>query len=228
MLVFLLTDLDVPRALLREELARAAESSFNRISVDGDQSTSDMVVAFSSRRKPAAPRAEFRRGLLEVCRGLAEDIVRNGEGVGHVLRVRVRGLKQPLALGLAKAVVNSPLVKSAVFGNDPNVGRLLSSMGDYLGAVPGGSAVDFRRLRVALGGTVLYERGAFRLDPGKERLLARYLASCAYDPARKGFPAHERCVEIEVDCGGRGAAAVEAFGADLSYEYVRENADYRS
>jgi len=228
MLVFLLTDLDVPRAVLREELARAAACSFNRISVDGDQSTSDMVVAFSSRRKPAAARAEFRRGLQEVCRGLAEDIVRNGEGVGHVLRVRVRGARQPLALGLAKAVVNSPLVKSAMFGNDPNVGRLLSSMGDYLGTAPGGSTVDFRRLRVALGGTVLYEGGAFRLDAAKERLLARYLSTCASDPARKGFPAHERCVEIEVDCGGRGKAAVEVFGADLSYEYVRENADYRS
>jgi glutamate N-acetyltransferase/amino-acid N-acetyltransferase len=65
------------------------------------------------------------------------------------------------------------------------------------------------------------------LDAAKERRLARYLASCAFDPARKGFPAHERCVEIEVDCGGRGPA-VEVFGADLSYEYVRENADYRS
>ncbi len=228
MLVFLLTDLDIPRALLREELSRAAGLSFNRISVDSDQSTSDMVVAFSSRRKPAATRAQFRRGLQEVCRGLAEDIVRNGEGVGHVLRVRVRGPGEPLALGLAKAVVNSPLVKSAVFGNDPNVGRLLSSMGDYLGTAPGGSRVDFRRLRVALGGTVLYEKGAFRLDSAKERQLARYLRSCGYDPARKGFPAHERCVEIEVDCGGRGAAAVEVLGADLSYEYVRENADYRS
>jgi glutamate N-acetyltransferase/amino-acid N-acetyltransferase len=228
MLVFLLTDLDIPRSALREELARAAAFSFNRISVDGDQSTSDMVVALSSRRKPAAPRAEFRRGLAEVCRGLAEDIVRNGEGVGHVLRVRVRGASETLALGLGKAVVNSPLVKTAVCGNDPNVGRILSSMGDYLGAVPGGAAVDFRRLRVRLGGIVLYERGAFRLDPAKERRLARYLASCAYDPARKGFPAHERCVEIEVECGGRGAQSVEVIGADLSHEYVRENADYRS
>jgi glutamate N-acetyltransferase/amino-acid N-acetyltransferase len=227
MLVFLLTDLDIPRAALREELARAAACSFNRISVDGDQSTSDMVVAFSSRRKPAAPRAEFRRALREVCLGLAEDIVRNGEGVAHVMRVRVRSVSEPLALGLAKAVVNSPLVKSAVFGNDPNVGRLLSSMGDHLGSAPGGSAVDFGRLRVAMGGTVLYEGGAFRLDAVKERRLARYLSACACDPARKGFPAHERRVEIEVDCGGRGPA-VEVFGADLSCEYVRENADYRS
>jgi glutamate N-acetyltransferase/amino-acid N-acetyltransferase len=228
MLVFLLTDLQIPRALLREELARAAEATFNRISVDGDQSTSDMVVAFSSRRRPAAPRSEFRRGLLEVCRGLAEDIVRNGEGVGHVMRVRVRGPSTALSLGLAKAVVNSPLVKSAVFGNDPNVGRLLSSMGDYLGAAPGGSAVDFRRLRVAMGGTVLYEAGAFRLDPAKERRLARYLAACASDPSHKGYPAQERCVRIEVDWGGRGGEVVEVYGADLSYEYVRENADYRS
>jgi glutamate N-acetyltransferase/amino-acid N-acetyltransferase len=228
MLVFLLTDLDIPRAALREELSRAAASSFNRVSVDGDQSTSDMLVAFSSRCQPAAPRAEFRRALQAVCRALAEDIVRNGEGVGHVLRVRVCGAEEPLALGLAKAVVNSPLVKSAVFGNDPNVGRILSSMGDYLGAAPGGSRVDFRRLRVSMGGTVLYEDGAFRLDSVKERRLTRYLSACAYDPARKGFPAHERCVEIEVDCGRRGTAVVEVFGADLSYEYVRENADYRS
>jgi glutamate N-acetyltransferase/amino-acid N-acetyltransferase len=227
MLVFLLTDLDIPREALRRELAAAAADSFNRISVDGDQSTSDMVVAFSSRRRPAAPRAEFRRGLREVCRGLAQDIVRNGEGVGHVLRVRVQGAAGPLALGLGKAVVNSPLVKAAVFGNDPNVGRLLSAMGDFLGSVPGGSAVDLRRLRVAMGGTVLYEAGGFRLDTAKERRLARYLSACAFDPAAKGFPAHERCVEIEVDCGGRGPA-VEVFGADLSYDYVRENADYRS
>jgi glutamate N-acetyltransferase/amino-acid N-acetyltransferase len=227
LLVFLLTDLDIPRAALREELARAAELSFNRISVDSDQSTSDMVVAFSSRRKPAAARREFRRGLQEVCRGLAEDIVRNGEGVAHVMRVRVRGPNEALALGLGKAVVNSPLVKSAVFGNDPNVGRLLSAMGDYLGTAPGGSRVDFRRLRVSLGPTLLYDSGAFRLDAAKERLLGRYLSSRGWDPARKGFPAHERCVEIEVDFGGPGPA-VEVLGADLSYEYVRENADYRS
>jgi glutamate N-acetyltransferase/amino-acid N-acetyltransferase len=226
MLVFLLTDVDISRAALRRELALAAEASFNRISVDGDQSTSDMVVAFSSRRRPAAPREEFRRGLREVCRGLAEDIVRNGEGVAHVLRVSVRGLPEPLALGLAKAVVNSPLVKTAVFGNDPNVGRILSAMGDYLGSALGAGEASLRRLRVSLGGILLYERGAFRLDSGKERRLARYLASCACDPAAKGFPAHERCVQLEADFGGRGA--VEVLGADLSYDYVRENADYRS
>jgi glutamate N-acetyltransferase/amino-acid N-acetyltransferase len=202
--------------------------SFNCISIDSDTSTSDTVVLLSSGAVPCPDEAEFARALETVCHDLAEDVVRNGEGVGHVMRVRVRGPSPTLSLGLAKAVVNSPLVKSAVFGNDPNVGRLLSSMGDYLGTAPGGSTVDFRRLRVAMGGTVLYEAGAFRLDSQKERRLARYLASCASDPEHKGYPAHERCVEIEVDCGGRGAQAVEVYGADLSYEYVRENADYRS
>ena len=225
MLVFLLTDVDIGREALRQELARAAEASFNRISVDGDQSTSDMVVVLSSRRKPAVPRAEFRRALEEVCRGLAGDIVRNGEGVGHVLRVRVRGV--PVALALAKAVVNSPLVKTAVFGNDPNVGRILSALGDRLATAPGGEALPLERLSVRMGGTLLYEDGGFRLGARTEQVLSRYLKACALPLPHRGYPPHERCVDIEVTGPGR-AAEVEVLGADLSYEYVRENADYRS
>jgi glutamate N-acetyltransferase/amino-acid N-acetyltransferase len=229
MLVFLLTDLEIGRSVLREELARCAEESFNRISVDGDQSTSDMVVALSSRRKPAVPRRAFREGLAAVCRALAQDIVRNGEGVGHVIRVRLRGLPERLALGLGKAVVNSPLVKTAVFGNDPNVGRILSALGDHLSAAPDGASFELGELSVRLGGITLYEGGAFRLDPGKERALSGYLRRCAMEPGRKGYPQHERCVEIEIERRGRkGGATLEVCGADLSYEYVRENADYRS
>jgi glutamate N-acetyltransferase/amino-acid N-acetyltransferase len=229
MLVFLLTDLDIGRSALREELARCAATSFNRISVDGDQSTSDMVVALSSRRKPAVPRRAFREALSEVCRSLAEDIVRNGEGVGHVIRVRLRGLPEPLALGLGKAVVNSPLVKTAIFGNDPNVGRILSALGDHLSVAPQGASLELGELAVRLGGIPLYERGAFRLNPSKEQALAGYLRKCALDPSRKGFPPHENLVEIEVERRGRGGGAeVEVLGADLSYDYVRENADYRS
>jgi len=229
MLVFLLTDLQIGRFALREELARCAEATFNRISIDGDQSTSDMVVALSSRRKPAVPRSAFREGMLAVCRALAEDIVRNGEGVGHVIRVRLRGLPERLALGLGKAVVNSPLVKTAVFGNDPNVGRILSALGDHLSAAPDGARFDLAELAVRLGGILLYESGAFRLDPAKEQALAAYLRKCAMDSARKAYPPHERCVEIEVERRGRkGGAELEVCGADLSYEYVRENADYRS
>jgi len=197
--------------------------------VDGDQSTSDMAVAFSSRRKPAVPRREFRRALLEVCRALAEDIVRNGEGVAHVIRVVLRGFAEPLALGLGKAVVNSPLVKTAVFGNDPNVGRIVAALGDHLSAAPGAEGLKIEQLTVRLGGIPLYEGGAFRLSPVKERALASYLRRCAMDPSLKGFPPHERRVQIEVERSGRsGGPEVEVLGADLSGEYVRENADYRS
>ncbi len=89
LLCFLCTDLSVPRQELREHLAWCVERSLNRISVDSDQSTSDTAILLSSRRKSAVPPQEFREGLLKVLSGLAFDIVRNAEGIGHVMRVRV-------------------------------------------------------------------------------------------------------------------------------------------
>ncbi len=226
MLAFLMTDLDIPREELRAELAAAAEESFNRISVDGDQSTSDTLLLFSSRRRPAPPRGEFRRALRDVCSSLAEDIVRNGEGAGHVIRVSVRGARNPAeALLAAKGVVNSPLVKSAVFGNDPNVGRIVSSLGDNLGNR--GILMDRERLTLSLGGRKVFRGGAFVLDGDTERVLSAYFADASFDPAIKGYPQHEKTVDIEIDLGV-GAAEASALGTDLSYEYVRENADYRS
>src|SRR5512138_1353048 len=91
MLVYLLTDLDVPRAALRAALDLAVEPSFNAISVDSDTSTSDTVVLLSSRRRPAPPSGAFADALARVCADLAEDVVRNGEGVHHVMRVSVSG-----------------------------------------------------------------------------------------------------------------------------------------
>jgi glutamate N-acetyltransferase/amino-acid N-acetyltransferase len=236
MLAFILTDLAVPRDELRRALSSCVEESFNRISVDGDQSTSDMVLLFSSASKPAVPAERFREALLAVCRRLAEDVVRNGEGVAHVIRVKVEGgASRRIASGAAKAVVNSPLVKAAVFGNDPNVGRVVSALGDFFATADfvdaDGRVAEapfaLQRLRITLGGTEIFSEGAFRLDSRKEGELSRYLAGCAFDPTVKGFPAHDRRVEIGIDLGaGRGES--EALGADLSYEYVRENADYRT
>jgi glutamate N-acetyltransferase/amino-acid N-acetyltransferase len=230
MLAFLLTDLAVEPAFLRQCLAECVRHSFNRISVDSDQSTSDMAVALSSGKRPAARPAAFRQGLLTVCRRLAEDVVRNGEGVAHVLRVCVKAAaSEELAVGAAKAVVNSPLVKTAVFGNDPNVGRILAALGDYFGSLgdDAGEVFDLGRLRVRLGGTEIFRRGSFCLDVRKEKRLAAYLQECAQDPQRKGFPQHDRTVDITVDLG-IGRAQDEVLGSDLSFEYVRENAEYRS
>jgi glutamate N-acetyltransferase/amino-acid N-acetyltransferase len=235
MLVYLLTDADLPRAELSAALDEAVAGSFNLISVDSDTSTSDTVALLSSRRRPA-PAPAFRAALRQVCRDLAEDVVRNGEGVHHVIRVRVSGAPDGAAArAVGKAVVNSPLVKCAVAGNDPNVGRLVAAVGKVAGQR--GLALDPARLRLSLGGEVLLQGGAMRLDPGKEARLVAHLAAAELyrsAPAADGsfrppldWPPHERSVEIEVEMG-LGAGGAEVLGADLTHEYVAENADYRS
>ena len=226
LLCFLCTDVAVPRERLRQDLAWCVERSLNRLSVDGDQSTSDTALILSSGARGPADPGEFRAGLLQVLQGLAFDIVRNAEGVGHVMRVRVdRARDESAALGAARAVVNSPLVKTAVFGNDPNVGRIVSAVGDYLGNA--GGALDRARMTVRLGGEEIFSGGCFRLDPGKEKRLSEYLRSRALPSPRPSWPRHDRTVDIEISMDG-GSPAVEVLGSDLSYDYVKENADYRS
>jgi len=226
MLAFILTDLKMEREQLRRALQSSVDKSFNRISVDGDQSTSDMALLFSSARKPGVSEDGFREALDKVCLRLAEDVVRNGEGVAHVIRVCVEGApSQSLAAAAGKAVVNSPLVKTAVFGNDPNVGRIVSALGDFASAVR--FPIDLKRLRLSMGGDEIFVDGCFFLDAGKEERLNRYLTESALDPAAKGFPAHDRQVVLEIDLGA-GRERAEVLGADLSYQYVKENADYRS
>jgi glutamate N-acetyltransferase/amino-acid N-acetyltransferase len=163
-------------------------------------------------------------------------VVRNGEGVHHVIRVRVSGAPDAAAArAVGKAVVNSPLVKCAVAGNDPNVGRLVAAVGKAAGRL--GLPLDTGRLRLSLAGEPLLDAGAMRLDRAREaRLVAALAAAELYrsTPAADGsfrppidYPPHERCVEVEVELG-LGAGSAEVLGADLTHEYVSENADYRS
>jgi glutamate N-acetyltransferase/amino-acid N-acetyltransferase len=237
MLVFLLTDLDVGRDALRAALDVAVEESFQNVTVDSDTSTSDTVALVSSRARPAPAARDFEAALVRVCRDLAEDVVRNGEGVHHVVRVRVSGAPdRALARDAGKSIANSPLVQCAMNGNDPNVGRLVAALGKELGRR--GVAIDPARVRISMGGEPLLVGGAMPLDPGKEeRLVAHLRAAELYAslPAADGltfkppiaWPPHERAVEIEVDLAS-GRAACEVIGADRSHEYVTENADYRS
>src|SRR5439155_4189234 len=151
MLVYILTDIAVPRTELRPVLARAVDASFNAISVDSDTSTSDTVALISSSRVPCQDLGAFERGLHQVCRDLAEDVVRNGEGVRHVIQVRVRNAASSvLARALGKAIVNAPLFKCAVAGNDPNVGRLIQAIGKHIGAFA--PKTDLSKLRASMGG----------------------------------------------------------------------------
>lgn len=236
MLVYLLTDLAVPRADLRAMLARAVDVSFNAISIDSDTSTSDTVALVSSGRVPCPDFGAFERALHVVCRDLAEDVVRNGEGVRHVIRVDVRDAASPgLARALGKSIINAPLFKCAVAGNDPNVGRLIQALGKYVGA--SAPETDLRHLTASIGGTVIFADGAFQLNPGKEQALVAHLRTAELYASRASadgifaapidFPPHERCVEIAVSVGN-GAASATVFGGDLTHEYVSENADYRS
>ncbi len=236
MLVYILTDIAVPRAELRAMLTRVVDGSFNTISIDSDTSTSDTVVALSSGRVAGVDLAAFEQALQQVCRDLAEDVVRNGEGVRHVVRVAVKNAATPsLARALGKAIINAPLFKCAVAGNDPNVGRLVQAIGKYVGA--NAPDTDLSKLRASIGGIEIFAKGAFQLNPEKEISLVKHLKAAelyASAPAKDGvfappihFPPHERCVEIEVDLG-TGNAAVTVIGGDLTHEYVSENADYRS
>jgi len=226
MLVFIMTDLQVKREELRSMLSRCVTRTFNRITIDGDQSTSDMALILSSGLKGSVGAENFEEALFSLCSELAADIVRSGEGVAHVIHLNlVSELPEQLVIGAGKNLLNSPLVKTAVYGNDPNVGRILSALGDYLGN--SGAAIDTKELSVSMGGIELYARGGFRLDRSKEEKLSHYLKECSFDPAVKGYPQHERSVELEI-LMGKGGRSYEFLGADLSYEYIRENAEYRS
>jgi glutamate N-acetyltransferase/amino-acid N-acetyltransferase len=237
MLVYLLTDLAVPRPELRRMLAGAVGPTFNSISIDSDTSTSDTVALISSARVPCPDAGAFERALLQVCGDLAEDVVRNGEGVRHVIRVSVANAPDAAtAQALGKAVVNAPLFKCAVAGNDPNVGRLVQAVGKFAGSRA--AALDLSGMSMSLGGVEIFSGGAFRLDPARESALVGHLRAAelyASAPPKDGvftppvdFPAHERCVEVGIDVGVRGGASAVVLGADLTHEYVSENADYRS
>lgn len=237
MLVYILTDLDVPRDALRTTLAAAIPGSFNSMSIDSDTSTSDTVALLSSQRVPCPDLAAFQRGLDQVCRDLAEDIARNGEGVHHVMRVHISGAPSvDFARSVGKSVVNSPLFQCAVCGNDPNVGRLVCAIGKHVGAIAPGT--DLSRTKLTLGGQVIYQDGAFCLSPAIEEKLIAHLKGAelyASTPPADGltfvppitFPPHERCVEIGIELG-LGSATATVIGTDRSHEYISENADYRS
>jgi glutamate N-acetyltransferase/amino-acid N-acetyltransferase len=236
MLVYLMTDLAVSRASLRRMLTEAVDPSFNCISIDTDTSTSDTVVLLSSGTVPCPDEEAFAQALRTVCADLAEDVVRNGEGVRHVVRATVKNAPtENLARALGKAIVNAPLVKCAFAGNDPNVGRIVMAIGKHVGIHA--PEVSLTSARITLGGLTIFEHGAFHLDEAAEKQLTAHLQSAelyasaipadgVFKPT-VSFPPHERCVELEIDLAS-GSAQATVLGADLTHEYVSENADYRS
>lgn len=237
MLVYILTDCDLSRSVLDSALRDAVDASFHNMSIDSDTSTSDTIALLSSKQAGPVDEQEFRAALKQICLDLTEDVVRNGEGVHHVMRVRVSGAPtEAVARGVGKSIVNSPLLQCAVCGNDPNVGRLVMAVGKYLGDVL--PSADLSRSQIRMGGETLLADGTFRLDPARESALVAHLKAAelyqstqppdglTFVPPIK-YPPHERVVDIEVELG-LGSARCTVLGADRSHEYITENADYRS
>ncbi len=226
MLSFVLTDIDIPRETARTILSEVVERSFNRISVDGETSTSDTVLLISSRCHPYPGDDEFRKALESCVSVLAEDVVRNGEGCGHVFRVSISGAKdEATSVHLARAVANAPLTKTAVRGNDPNIGRILQALGSACGRLD--MELNRDTLLLEIGDRKVYENGTFLLDDETESALSQYFREAELPLPTMDWPAHERRVEIKITIGTGGASA-SVTGSDLSEEYVKINADYRT
>jgi glutamate N-acetyltransferase/amino-acid N-acetyltransferase len=213
MLAFFTTDARVAPGLLRRALAEAVGESLNRITVDGDTSTNDMAVVLAS---GAAGFAEidgegrdyeaFRGALAEAARRVAEMIVRDGEGVTRVAVVRVEGARTSgEADRIARTVAESPLVKTALHGGDPNWGRILAAAGRA------GVEVDLSGLDIFIGDVHVAEGGAAR----------------AYDEAVAALAMREDPVRLVLRFRG-GSASGFVVTSDLSHGYVDINAHYRS
>lgn len=209
MLVYLCTDAAADSALLQRLLDAAVETSFNRISIDGDTSTNDTVLLLASGASGAAlsdsNAVPFASALEEICASLAKQIVADGEGVTHVVELNIGGAASDAdALRVARAIAHSPLVKTAWAGSDPNWGRLIAATG-YSGA-----QVDPARITIRLGDLLICERGG-RASSFDEAAAHQYLTQ------------PEFAVHIDL---GLGSGACRFWTCDLTREYVSINADY--
>ena len=207
MLSVVTTDAAVPSGPLQELLSQAIQRTFNCITVDGDMSTSDTVILMANGDGSELGESDCARlyeGIEYACRQMAQAIARDAEGSSKLITIAVRGAAtEAEARQVGIAVANSSLVKTAAFGNDPNWGRILCAMG-YAGV-----EFDPERARVSLCGTDIYGNGA-GLDFDGDKLSAT-------------MQAEEMAIDIDL---AMGQAAAEIFTCDLTYEYVRLNAEY--
>ena len=211
LLGFLTTDAKVDADFLRRALSKAAAISFNMISVDGDNSTNDMVLLMANGkagggtiRKGTRKAAAFQRALNRVCVYLAREVARNGEGAAKLIEVKVCGaLNSKDARLAARTIVSSSLLKTAVYGSDPNWGRVLAAAGRS------GAALEEGKTELFIGGVCLVKKGT----------------PLAYD--EKAVVKHLDGREVYINLNLHlGSAEATAWGCDLTEEYVKINAEY--
>ena len=215
MLGFLCTDAAIPADVLQAVLSGAVDRSFNAITVDSDTSTSDTVLLCATGKAGNAPPsgaddpalADFAAKVEVICLDLAHQIVRDGEGASKFVEIAVSGAASDLAarkIGLA--IANSPLVKTAIAGEDANWGRIVMAVGKS------GEKADRDRLQIHIGGVKITDNGQV-VDGYDEAPVAAHM---------KG---QEIAIEVEV---GVGSGTAKVWTCDLTHGYIEINADYRS
>lgn len=210
-LSFVCTDAAVSAPLLARATKAATAKTYNAITVDGDTSTNDMLAVLASgataKVGAGAEAARFEAALTELLTDLATQLMRDGEGVHHVVTVDVRGARsERAAAAVARRIATSPLVKTAIAGGDPNWGRILCAVGNA------GVDLDPDRLGLRIGPVEVVRRGA---------------VAAGYDEAKAAAVMQTPAYTITVDLGA-GRARAHMLACDLSHEYVSINADYRS
>jgi len=216
MLAYLATDASVEKSLLQSLLAESVDTSFNRITVDGDTSTNDACVLLATGAAGNAPVADrtsalyiaLREAVEEVSVALAQGLVRDGEGASKFVTVQVNGgREQQECLDVAFTIAHSPLVKTALFASDPNWGRLLAAIGRA--GVP---ELQVERVGVYLNDVLIAEHGCRAASYTEEQGVA-------------AMAPEDIVIRIELQ---RGDAAATVWTTDFSYDYVRINAEYRT
>ncbi len=208
MLCFITTDANVPKADIKELLSEISETTFNAISVDGDMSTNDTIMLLANGKSGIYDKEAFREALRVVLSHLSHLVVKDGEGAKKVAGFAIKGAKNyEQAKIVAKALSNSLLVKTALFGEDPNWGRIASTIG------ASGVECCEKSLTIAFEDIVVYDKGEVIFDKEQELKVAKILKED----------------EFRISCNlGVGNGEFLAFGCDLGYEYVKINADYRT
>jgi len=216
MLAFIGTDASVSRAMLQRMVREVADESFNRVTVDGDTSTNDsfVLIATGATDAPEVVAAQdagymaLKEAVTQVAVALAQSIARDGEGATKFITIKIDGaVNAEEAVRVAKSVANSPLVKTAFFASDPNLGRLIMAIGNA-----GIAGLEPSRIDLYLGDVKVIDRGGRAAGYREE------------DGARVMKPAE---IAMRIDLG-RGDASTTVWTCDFSYDYVKINAEYRT
>jgi len=205
MLVYLMTDAELSATSLRPMLKRVVDRTFNCMSIDTDTSTSDTVVLMANGLAGPVSQHEFEAGLLQVSEYLTREIAGSGEGATKLIPVNVTGAKTAAqAKRVAKSVVNSPLVKTAVYGCDPNWGRVIMAVGKTFDP-----SIESGKVTIRFGDTTVFRKGS--------------PVDCDLEALRKYLGRSEVIITVDL---GIGKASARVWGCDLTEDYIKENAYY--